>query len=176
MPGAPANLAGAAIAKHRSLTLTEDEATSRFFINGKQFDMDRSVFSSPARTNTVEEWTIVNRTGEDHPFHLHNVSFQVTSVNGIAQPYTTEQDTVPVPHEIDGRPGQVVIRVPFGQETGRFMFHCHIAAHEDKGMMSFIDVVNPRNPHDDTTVADRSWNFICHTPAPYPGERAALAS
>jgi hypothetical protein len=95
---------------------------------------------------------------------LHNVSFQVTSVNGIAQPYTTEQDTVPVPHEIDGRAGQVVIRVPFGQETGRFMFHCHIAAHEDKGMMSFIDVVNPRNPHDDTTVADRSWNFICHTP------------
>jgi FtsP/CotA-like multicopper oxidase with cupredoxin domain len=176
MPGAPANLAGAAIAQHRSLTLTEDEATSRFFINGKQFDMDRSVFSSPARTNTVEEWTIVNRTGEDHPFHLHNVSFQVTSVNGIAQPYTTEQDTVPVPHEIDGRPGQVVIRVPFGQETGRFMFHCHIAAHEDKGMMSFIDVVNPRNPHDDTPVADRSWDFICHTPAPYPGKRAALAS
>jgi hypothetical protein len=23
------------------------------------------------------------------------------------------------------------------------MFHCHIAAHEDNGMMSFVNVVNP---------------------------------
>jgi FtsP/CotA-like multicopper oxidase with cupredoxin domain len=124
----------------------------------------------------VEEWTIVNRTGEDHPFHLHNVSYQVMSVNGIAEPYTTEQDTVPVPHQIAGRPGQVVIRVPFGQEAGRYMFHCHIAAHEDNGMMSFIDVVNPEEPHDDKPVANSSWDVICHTPPPYPGESAALAS
>jgi FtsP/CotA-like multicopper oxidase with cupredoxin domain len=33
-----------------------------------------------------------------------------------------------------------VLRVRFSDYTGRWMFHCHIAAHEDNGMMSFINV------------------------------------
>jgi FtsP/CotA-like multicopper oxidase with cupredoxin domain len=35
----------------------------------------------------------------------------------------------------------VVIRIPFDDYPGRWMFHCHIAAHEDNGMMSYINVV-----------------------------------
>jgi FtsP/CotA-like multicopper oxidase with cupredoxin domain len=38
-------------------------------------------------------------------------------------------------------PGKVVIRIPFFDFTGPIMFHCHIAAHEDNGMMSYINVV-----------------------------------
>jgi suppressor of ftsI len=48
-----------------------------------------------------------------------------------------------VPYKKNGVPGQVVIRIDFTDFTGRVMFHCHIAAHEDAGMMSFINVVDP---------------------------------
>ena len=63
------------------------------------------------------------------------------SINGTPQPYTHVEDTVPVPHPVNGAPGSVVVRIAFADYPGRWMFHCHIAAHEDNGMMSFIDVV-----------------------------------
>jgi FtsP/CotA-like multicopper oxidase with cupredoxin domain len=102
--------------------------------------MDASVFSTPAKLGTVEEWDILNTSGEDHPFHLHTNAFQVMSVNGAPQPFTGRQDTIPVPHAVNGNPGHVVIRIPFADYPGRWMFHCHIAAHEDHGMMSYINV------------------------------------
>ncbi|MFI9324517.1 multicopper oxidase family protein [Kitasatospora aureofaciens] len=141
IPTAPADLSAVPVAQQRTLNLSESADGNTFYINGKQFAMDSSVFATPAKVGTVEEWTIVNHSGEDHPFHLHTNAFQVVSVNGVAQPYTHRQDTVPVPHAVDGVPGKVVIRVDFADFQGKWMFHCHIAAHEDNGMMSYIDVV-----------------------------------
>ena len=69
-------------------------------------------------------------------------SFQLMSVDGVAQPYTHIQDPVPIPHAENGVPGKVVIRIPFRDYPGRWMFHCHIAAHEDNGMMSYVNVVS----------------------------------
>jgi hypothetical protein len=37
----------------------------------------------------------------------------------------------------------VVIRPRFTQFTGKFVYHCHILAHEDNGMMGVIDVGAP---------------------------------
>ncbi|MFJ2579336.1 multicopper oxidase family protein [Kitasatospora aureofaciens] len=141
VPTAPADLSAEPVARRRTVDLSESADGNTFYINGEQFTMDRSVFATPARIGTVEEWTVVNHSGEDHPFHLHTNAFQVMSVNGVAQPYTHRQDTVPVPHAVDGVPGKVVFRVQFADYPGAWMFHCHIAAHEDHGMMSFIDVV-----------------------------------
>ncbi|GAA1947147.1 multicopper oxidase family protein [Kitasatospora viridis] len=141
MPTAPADLSTAPIAQRRTLDLSENADGTTFYINGKPFSMDSSVFQTPAKLGTVEEWTLVNESGEDHPFHLHTTAFQVTSINGVAQPYTNRQDIIPVPHAVNGVPGKVVIRVAFADYPGRWMFHCHIAAHEDNGMMSFINVV-----------------------------------
>ncbi|GAB2564905.1 multicopper oxidase family protein [Nocardia heshunensis] len=140
MPGAQPDLTGASIAQQRSLQLSEDSAGTSFFLNDKQFAMGSSVFATPARLGTVEEWTLTNTAGEDHPFHLHTTSFQVMSINDAAQPYTHRQDIVLVPHAVNGVPGKVTIRIPFDDFAGRWMFHCHIAAHEDNGMMSYIDV------------------------------------
>jgi hypothetical protein len=50
---------------------------------------------------------------------------------------------VAAPGEKDGVPGKAAIRINFADFTGRWMFHCHIATHEDNGMMSFINVVRP---------------------------------
>jgi FtsP/CotA-like multicopper oxidase with cupredoxin domain len=61
----------------------------------------------------------------------------------VAKQYTGWQDgvTVPYPISFDAPPGEVVVRISFTDFPGRWLFHCHIASHEDNGMMSFIDVV-----------------------------------
>jgi FtsP/CotA-like multicopper oxidase with cupredoxin domain len=143
LQGAPADLTNAPIAQHRTVTLSErqDRNATLFYINGKQFSMDTSVFETPALLNTVEEWTVVNESGEDHPFHIHTNAFQVISINGSAQPYNHVQDIVTVPRAANGTPGTVMLRIAFTDYPGHWMFHCHIAAHEDNGMMSFVDVL-----------------------------------
>lgn len=54
------------------------------------------------------------------------------------QPYDAkgEQDTV-----ILDPMSPVVIRAPFDDFTGKYVFHCHILNHEDNGMMALVDVV-----------------------------------
>lgn len=85
---------------------------------------------------TVEEWKLINRSDEEHPFHIHVNDFQVMSVNG--KPYHARglQDIVTIPVG-----GNVVIRNPFRDFTGHFVFHCHILGHEDAGMMQTVDVI-----------------------------------
>jgi suppressor of ftsI len=75
-------------------------------------------------------------TAEQHPFHLHVNDFQVMSVNG--QPYNAAslQDIVTLPAN-----GEVVIRAPFMDYGGKFVFHCHILFHEDHGMMAVVNAV-----------------------------------
>jgi FtsP/CotA-like multicopper oxidase with cupredoxin domain len=141
LPTATASLATAPIAAQRVVKLNENAAGTEMYINGKQFNPDASVFSTPAVLGTTEQWTILNDTGEIHPFHTHTEHFQVMSVNGVPQPYTGEQDIVSVPHGQHGKPGEVVIRIRFTDFTGKVMFHCHIAAHEDAGMMSYVNVI-----------------------------------
>jgi FtsP/CotA-like multicopper oxidase with cupredoxin domain len=122
------------VVAERTWTFTEDDETSKFYINDKQFDEDR-VDVSPT-LDTVEEWTLVNDTSEQHPFHIHVNDFKVLSVDG--EPYEShgKQDTVILPPK---KP--VVVRIPFDRFTGKFVFHCHILNHEDHGMMALVDVV-----------------------------------
>jgi FtsP/CotA-like multicopper oxidase with cupredoxin domain len=65
-------------------------------------------------------------------------------------------DSVPVPRgtkDCDGSignpkctPGRVSIRLDFNrrEHVGKFVFHCHILEHEDRGMMSIIEVHDPK--------------------------------
>ena len=52
-------------------------------------------------------------------------------------------DTFTVPASEDGRPGEITVVIPFTNPAivGRFVFHCHVVKHEDKGMMQTIEVV-----------------------------------
>lgn len=127
------------IAKHREFvfTLTDFNGDFKALINGELFDPE--VSNVAPLLNTVEEWTLVNRSNEDHPFHIHVNDFQVMEVDG--EPYRAPglQDVVVIPR--DG--GEVVIRVPFDDFPGHFVFHCHILSHEDAGMMQAVDVIRP---------------------------------
>jgi FtsP/CotA-like multicopper oxidase with cupredoxin domain len=87
-----------------------------------------------------EIWTIVNATQLEHSFHVHDVPFQLISVNGTAVTGVDLgwKDTVEV---IGG--GTVVIAMEFtdyADSEYMYMLHCHIVQHEDEGMMAGLMV------------------------------------
>jgi len=125
------------IANKREIVYTE--SPGKFFINGKQFDMNR--IDTTVNLGDVEEWTIRNESDEMHTFHIHQLNFQVIEVNGQPMPFTGMQDNVNVPVR-----GEVKILAPFTDPVivGKFVYHCHILSHEDKGMMAVIEVKPPR--------------------------------
>jgi suppressor of ftsI len=127
------DLDSADIATNRDIFFNDVDDDPIFEVNGQQFDPNR--IDELVQLGTVEEWTIRNVTAEQHPFHLHVNDFQVVSING--QPYNAAslQDTVILPVG-----GEVVIRIPFMDYPGKFVFHCHILFHEDHGMMAVVDV------------------------------------
>ena len=132
------DLGAATVDLRRTVVFSEDNKAGKFFINGEQFN-GKTMYTP--KLGTVEEWTIKNVTGEDHPFHIHVNDYQVMSVNG--QPYNAVslQDIVRLPAK-----GEVVIRQRFADFTGKFVFHCHILAHEDNGMMAIVDVTEDGKP------------------------------
>ena len=124
---------------HRLVVFSEDVTTGLFFINHQTFDPKRTDVKVPL--GSIEEWTVRNASQELHVFHIHQVPFQVVSINGKSVPFVGLRDTIDVPIH-----GEAKIRLAFTDPkiVGRFMFHCHILEHEDKGMMATIEVYDPK--------------------------------
>jgi FtsP/CotA-like multicopper oxidase with cupredoxin domain len=113
-----------------------------FPLNGMLFDPQR--VDVTMQLNSVEQWTLLNpctSTSADwHNFHIHQNPFQVISINGKPVPYVDYEDTVSLPPC-----STVVIRMRPIDFTGKFVFHCHLAFHEDQGMMGVVQVVKHLN-------------------------------
>jgi suppressor of ftsI len=138
--GAGQPIPGDRIDARRLVSFSEDPlVTGLFFINHATFDPERIDFKVPL--GSIEEWTIRNSSEELHVFHIHQLPFQVISENGRPVPFGGLLDTVSVPIH-----GEVKIRLAFTDPiiVGRFLFHCHILEHEDKGMMAQIEVYDPK--------------------------------
>ncbi len=103
------------------------------------------------QAGSIEMWEIYNDTVDAHPIHLHGGHFQLvnrqefTAVEGINHALTniTYSDALmpPTPQEstwkdtVISYPGQVTrIMVKF-ENSGLFVWHCHILEHEDHDMM-----------------------------------------
>jgi FtsP/CotA-like multicopper oxidase with cupredoxin domain len=127
------SLGDAQVARKRVLTFSENPKTNQFFIDGKQFDATR--IDQVVKRGDVEEWTVRNVSRELHPFHIHVNDFQVMAVNGKPYRARGEQDTVSLPIG-----GSVRIRMRYARFLGAYVYHCHILAHEDNGMMGILDV------------------------------------
>jgi FtsP/CotA-like multicopper oxidase with cupredoxin domain len=97
------------------------------------------------QVGAVEDWTIENRSGETHAFHIHQLHFLVMELNGKPVLDPELHDTITVPYW-NGRGAfpSVKIRLDFRDPeiAGTFVYHCHILDHEDGGMMAKIRV-NP---------------------------------
>jgi FtsP/CotA-like multicopper oxidase with cupredoxin domain len=122
-----------------------------FRLNGAVFD--HHVTPITMKLGSVEQWRLLNSSSEWHTFHIHQNPFQVVSVDGRRPTEVTYEDNVSMPpchvesHPADPsnprcvRPSVVVIRMRPIDFTGRFVFHCHVTAHEDRGMMMAVQVV-----------------------------------
>jgi FtsP/CotA-like multicopper oxidase with cupredoxin domain len=105
----------------------------RWTIDGRTFDDRRD--DQTVRLGSTEDWTITNTSPMDHPFHLHVWPFHVLA-DSVGTPRTTSrQDVVVIPAR-----GWVRVRIPFTDYTGRSVYHCHTADHEDAGMMGTLHV------------------------------------
>ena len=93
----------------------------------------------------VEDWIVENRALETHAFHMHQIHFLVTEVDGKPVKDQDLRDTIEIPFwEGPGHPyHSVKMRMDFRDPTiaGTFVFHCHILLHEDLGMMHKILVL-----------------------------------
>ncbi|MDX6221046.1 MAG: hypothetical protein QOD91_100 [Frankiales bacterium] len=107
---------------------------------GGVFRLDRRLFNpnrvdQHVKAGALEVWDIVNTTGVEHPFHLHTWPFQVIRRGQVPEPFPAWRDVVVV------QPGQTVrLAVPFTANKGRTVYHCHVAMHEDAGMMGVVEV------------------------------------
>lgn len=124
------------IAARRTVVFGEGEGVLKT-INNESFPLN-PIFQP--RTGTVEEWTLVNPTGDDHPFHLHVNPQQVTATE-------TTKDGLPIFQDVINVPAfeSLTIRIEFLDYLGQFVYHCHRTKHEDQGMMALVNIV-PNRP------------------------------
>jgi FtsP/CotA-like multicopper oxidase with cupredoxin domain len=100
-----------------------------FSFNGEVFP---NVTPLKGKLGLVEEWSLVNTTMMDHPFHLHGFRFQVVSNDSDPLAW---RDTLNVPALQTVR-----IRMQLDDHPGMWMFHCHILEHAERGMMGELQV------------------------------------
>lgn len=101
---------------------------------------DINVINDEIDINTTEIWELHGDPTQAHPFHIHDVQFYIldrTPSGGSA--------SAPPPQEFGRKdvvllmPGETVRFIAtfdtFADDEIPYMFHCHILAHEDRGMM-----------------------------------------
>ncbi|MGH3715963.1 MAG: multicopper oxidase family protein [Micromonosporaceae bacterium] len=125
----------------------DDAAQRRTFqlggnrINAHKMALDR--LDAVVTKDTTEIWEVTNADGTPHSFHVHDVQFQVLSVDGGAPPPQLSgwKDTLYLPPNVEF---SLIMRfADYADPDTPYMFHCHVLFHEDAGMMGQFVVVAP---------------------------------
>jgi hypothetical protein len=102
------------------------------------FDPTEPLFSDMIAGNT-EEWTVINRSFTDHPFHI---AIAPNSPTGRPLGPYIPPVNAPVVNINDAQFGSITFRIYFNPVTvGCFVMHCHALNHEDIGMMQRLDIL-----------------------------------
>lgn len=143
------------------------------------FSIDSLNFSETYINDTVylddiEVWKIKNISFVAHPFHIHDIHFFIQSITD------TNGNQLPIPPYMKGPKDVAPVTYPtistlvmqFNDfstdiiDTMCYMYHCHILAHEDGGMMHQF-VVTPHKPNGIKTANTQlGWNLY---PSPSNG-------
>jgi suppressor of ftsI len=130
------------IARRRTLIYSRTPDRRVFMINGRVMDEHR--IDEAVMLGDTEEWTVVNTDQQYHNFHIHQTPFLVTEINGAQQPNEDSlHDTFSMLPATEQGPSTLKVVIPFTDPVivGKFVYHCHAADHEDKGMMGVVEVV-----------------------------------
>lgn len=117
-----------------------------FTLNGLQINdraMDINRIDEVVTVGTTEIWDVENGMSMPHSFHVHDVQFQLLSVDGEAPPPELAgwKDTVYLRPEVDYR--LIMHFADYTDPNLPYMYHCHMLWHEDQGMMGQFVVVKP---------------------------------
>ncbi|MGA8531536.1 MAG: multicopper oxidase domain-containing protein [Acidobacteriaceae bacterium] len=132
--------------------ITEEGQTPALFTMGQAANI-------VVHAGTVEDWTVENRAGEDHVFHIHQLHFQVLAIDGQPVNDPALRDTMDIPYWSGSGPyPSITVRMDFSDPNiiGTFVYHCHILEHEDGGMMGEIEVLPPGSAATATVAASAS--------------------
>jgi blue copper oxidase len=117
----------------RTLSITDMGPGTPFTFDGAAYDMN--VINHTVAFNATEKWTVNNGMTFGHSFHIHDVQFKLTArVGGTIAPYEQGwKDTAAAPR--NGSISFVAKFDDFASDTDPYMYHCHMANHEDGGLM-----------------------------------------
>jgi bilirubin oxidase len=122
--------------------------TGPFQLNGTDFDMN--VVNIEVDLNNTEVWTLVNQSALSHPFHIHDIQFNIQEINGVPPPPHLQgwKDVVLVPSMM-GSVQFITKFEDFADPEIPYMYHCHILIHEEGGMMGQFVVLDREGLMDD---------------------------
>ena len=164
----------AAVSQRRTVHINRvGQGDKEFAFDKKYFDMH--AINQVVKLGAVEAWTVTNDRTFGHTFHIHDVQFKIVkrSDGPVADYEQGWKDSVYVP-----RSASVTFIAKFddfASDTVPFMYHCHMANHEDGGLMGqFLVSKYPTAIKPDATGMIRLRNRIEHPLTPEsirPAER-----
>lgn len=128
--------------------LVESDASVKrsFTLDGFQINqrrMDLSRIDETVELGSTELWSVRNNMSLPHSFHVHDVQFEVLSLGGKAPgpELSGWKDTIYLEPNLDYR--ILMTFTDYADPDHPYMYHCHLLAHEDSGMMGQFVVVKP---------------------------------
>ena len=117
-----------------------NRAEGPFGINNETFNLDS--INELVYLNTTEIWTLVNKTLIAHPFHIHDIQFNVIEKSGLP-PSPSEDGWKDVILVLPNDSVKFITKFEtFADNITPYMYHCHLLHHEDDGMMGSFLVVD----------------------------------
>ncbi len=117
-----------------------NRAEGPFSLNNRTFDIDS--INEIVYLNTTEIWTLKNQTLVAHPFHIHDIQFNVIEKGGLP-PEASERGWKDVILVLPEDSVKFITRfTDFADNMVPYMYHCHLLHHEDDGMMGSFLVID----------------------------------
>ncbi|MFJ9966637.1 multicopper oxidase family protein [Streptomyces avermitilis] len=121
-------------------TITLGQSGTSMLINGSAGTTMAAMSMISTTLDAEEIWTITNSTQLEHSFHLHDVPFQLISINGEA-PKGVDLGWFDTYEVVGGGTIKIAMKfTDFADDTYMYMLHCHLLQHEDEGMMASLMV------------------------------------
>mmetsp|Transcript_5161 Transcript_5161/g.16235 ORF Transcript_5161/g.16235 Transcript_5161/m.16235 type:complete len:647 (+) Transcript_5161:1357-3297(+) len=104
-------------------------------VNGRAFNLEEPLFDVP-RDDVLEFNFSVGPY--EHPIHVHTFPFQLVGGHSDYLADGDWHDTLAVAED------SAVVRLHTARFAGKLLVHCHNLAHEDEGMMAWLNVSSER--------------------------------